>query len=66
MNIRNLLIFVVLSVVLGNMASLVISPLLKVDLPEICSDWNRFYVMDGTLAVTGALIYVVSNKFGLK
>ena len=61
----------VMTIIFGNIAGFLIGPLFKVDLPKVCSTWNKFYTMEITLFVTGVLIhffceYTVINKWYCK
>ena len=38
---------------------------LRPSLPEICSKWNRFYVMEITVFLAGFLFHVVAQLLGI-
>jgi energy-converting hydrogenase Eha subunit A len=50
-----------LTVVAGYLASMIVKPILKVDLPEVCKQWNKKYLMEVSLFFTGFILY-----FGIK
>tara|TARA_B100001142_G_C14134007_1_gene578007 strand:+ start:590 stop:832 length:243 start_codon:yes stop_codon:yes gene_type:complete len=55
----------ILTVIFGNISGFIVAPLLKVDLPEICSTWNKFYTMEVTLFLTGFLIHLFCEFSGI-
>ena len=59
----NIFIFGLIIVIVGNIAGFIISNLyLKVELPHECKNWNKYYVMELTLFVTGIVSYYISTK----
>lgn len=48
----------IMTVIFGSIAGMIVAPFLKVDLPEICSTWNKFYAMEISLFLTGVLIHL--------
>jgi hypothetical protein len=55
----------VMTIIFGNIAGFLIGPLFKVDLPKVCSTWNKFYTMEITLFVTGVLIHFFCEYTGI-
>ena len=66
---KNLLIealFVgVVTVIIGNLAGYIIGTLLKVDLPIVCKDWNKYYTMELSLFLTGVLVHLLCEYTGI-
>ncbi len=54
-----------LTVAAGYLASYIVRPYFKVDLPEICKRWNDKYVMEASLFVTGFLLHLLLEFTGL-
>lgn len=55
----------IMTIIFGNIAGFLIGPLFKVDLPKVCSTWNKFYTMEITLFVTGVLIHLFCEYTGI-
>lgn len=55
----------IMTIVFGNIAGFLIGPLFKVNLPQVCSTWNKFYTMEITLFVTGVLIHLFCEYTGI-
>jgi uncharacterized membrane protein YedE/YeeE len=55
----------IITVIFGNIAGFIVAPVLKVDLPEICSTWNKFYTMEVSLFLTGFLIHLFCEFSGI-
>tara|TARA_B100001758_G_scaffold53652_1_gene44039 strand:- start:12762 stop:13004 length:243 start_codon:yes stop_codon:yes gene_type:complete len=55
----------VMTIIFGNVSGILISPLFKVDLPKVCSTWNKFYTMEITLFLTGVLIHLFCEFSGI-
>jgi hypothetical protein len=51
-------------VIFGNIAAFLVGPFFKVDLPEECKNWNKFYAMEITLFVAGVLGHLVFEFSG--
>lgn len=49
----------------GTIASFIVSPLFKIDLPPVCKSWNKNYVMEISLFLTGVLAHLVFELTGL-
>lgn len=54
-----------LTILFGNIAGLITSQIFKIDLPKECEDWNKFYVMEISLFLTGFLVYLFAEFFGI-
>jgi hypothetical protein len=48
-------------ILFGYLSSFIVRPFLKVDLPEVCRSWNKNYVMEASLFVSGVLLYFFSR-----
>lgn len=55
----------VMTIIFGNVSGILISSLFKVDLPKVCSTWNKFYTMEITLFLTGVLIHLFCEFSGI-
>lgn len=54
-----------MTVLFGNIAGLIVGPFFKVNLPKDCEDWNKFYVMEISLFLTGFLIHLFCEFVGI-
>ena len=52
-------------VVMGTLVSFVIAYSIKSDLPPVCKDWNKNYVMELSLFFTGFLTHFIFEFVGL-
>ena len=55
----------IITVIIGNISGLLVASVLKVNLPEICNDWNKYYTMEITLFLTGFLIHLLCEFTGI-
>ena len=55
----------IMTVIFGNVSGFVVGSFLKVNLPQICSTWNKFYTMEVSLFVTGVLIHRFCEYTGI-
>jgi len=55
----------ILTVIVGNIMGAFVGSLMKVDLPEICKDWNRYYTMEISLFLTGFFIHIICELSGI-
>ena len=55
----------ILSVIVGTIIGFVIGKLFSSNLPDICKGWNKYYVMELSLFLTGALVHILFESFGL-
>lgn len=53
------------TVIVGSIVGYSISLFLKSDLPKVCKDWNKFYVMEISLFLTGFLVHLISEFTGV-
>lgn len=51
-------------VIIGTIVAATVGKLFKVDLPPVCSDWNRNYTMEISLFVTGVLGHFLFETIG--
>ena len=51
-------------VVVGTLTSWLFSRFFKVDLPPVCKDWNKNYVMEITLFLTGVIVHLLMEHLG--
>jgi hypothetical protein len=54
-----------LTVFAGYVASILIKPYFKVDLPEVCKRWNKNHLMEASLFVTGFLLHLFLEFTGM-
>jgi hypothetical protein len=54
-----------MTILFGNIAGFLVGPMFKVDLPKICSTWNKFYAMEISLFLTGFLIHLFCEMSGI-
>lgn len=52
-------------VVVGTLVSYLLGNAFKVDLPPVCNDWNKNYVMEISLFLTGLLAHLLFEFTGL-
>lgn len=55
----------ILTALIGYVASAIVKPYFKVDLPEICKSWNKKYLMEMSLFVTGFLLHIFLEFTGM-
>lgn len=55
----------IMTVIFGNITGILIGSLFKVDLPKVCSTWNKFYTMEITLFFTGVFIHLFCEFSGI-
>ncbi len=55
----------ILITLIGRIASVIVRPYFKIDLPEICKSWNKKNVMEWSLFTTGFLTYLVLEYTGI-
>jgi hypothetical protein len=53
------------NVIFGTVAGILVGPFFKIDLPIECKDWNKFFVMEISLFLTGVLIHFCFEIFGV-
>ena len=52
--------------IVGSVVSWIVGKFLSVDLPAVCKDWNKFYVMEICLFLTGVLASYLKKNFKFK
>ncbi len=55
----------ILTALIGYVASALVKPYFKVDLPEICKSWNKKYLMEMSLFATGFLLHLFLEFTGM-
>lgn len=55
----------ILTALIGYVASALVKPYFKVDLPQICKSWNKNHLMEISLFVTGFLLHLFLEFTGL-
>ena len=56
----------ILTVLVGTIISAILAKTtLKVDLGKVCKTWNRFYIMEISLFLTGFLIHLLCEMSGI-
>lgn len=63
--LMELLIVGFLTVLFGYIAGFIVGMLYKVSVPETCANWNKNYVMEQTLFLTGVLAYLSLELAGV-
>jgi hypothetical protein len=56
----------ILTVLVGYVASYLVKPYFKIDLPDICRQWNSKKIMEWTLFLTGFLLHVFLEVTNIK
>jgi membrane protein DedA with SNARE-associated domain len=54
-----------MTVAVGSLVGYIIGKMVSSDLPSKCKEWNKFYVMEISLFITGALIHLVCEVTGI-
>ena len=55
----------ILTVLIGYVASSLLRPYFKIDLPEICKSWNKNHLMEASLFATGFLLHLFLEFTGM-
>ena len=55
----------ILVVVLGTIAGFILGRLMSTDLPPVCKNWNKNYVMEISLFLTGIALHLVCELVGI-
>lgn len=53
------------TVIIGTVISLIISKFMKMDLPSVCKNWNKNYVMEWALFLTGFFLHLLFEFVGI-
>jgi len=51
--------------IIGNLTPIFIGKRFSVDLPDICNTWNKYYVMEISLFMTGFIAHVLFELSGV-
>ena len=54
----------VILVIVGTFTSMIVGKLFSTDLPPACKDWNKNYVMEICLFLSGALTHLIFEFVG--
>lgn len=54
-------LFGLYTVLVGSIVGAVLAMFFKVQLPEICSTWNKYYLMEMSLFFTGVVVFFSFN-----
>jgi len=54
----------VVTVIVGTLVSWGLGKSLSVDLPPVCKEWNKFYVMEVSLFLTGVCAHLLFEFLG--
>lgn len=63
---KDAILFAILLVVIGNIVGYFVGAALGVDLPPVCKKWNKNYIMEISLFITGFISYLVFKKIPRK
>ncbi len=55
----------IMVVVAGSLVSFLVGLMFKTDLPPVCKDWNKNYVMELSLFFTGVAVHVFCELVGI-
>lgn len=57
----------IMTVVVGTIVSLIVKKMniFSVKLPDVCKDWNNFYIMEICLFFTGFTLHLLCELFGI-
>lgn len=55
----------ILTTIIGSLVGYVIGKMVSSDLPAQCKEWNKYYVMEISLFVTGVLIHLICEVTGI-
>lgn len=55
----------ILTVIIGNIVGFLISNLSYTDLSKTCKNWNKYYIMELSLFLTGFLIHIICEYSGI-
>ena len=54
----------IILVIVGTLVSFVIGKLFATDLPPVCKDWNKNYIMEICLFISGVLTHILFELAG--
>ena len=52
-------------VVLGSLIGFILGHFFSVDLPIVCKEWNKYYVMELSLFLTGVVFHIICEYVGI-
>lgn len=55
----------IIIVVIGLLVSFLVGPMLSVDLPKICEEWNQNHAMEISLFLTGFVAHLALEAVGV-
>lgn len=59
------IIFGIMVAIIGNITPLIIGKRFSNELPDICNTWNKYYVMEVSLFLTGFLAHILCEFIGI-
>lgn len=63
MDILSDILFGIISVIIGTILGYLVGKFGSVDLPPVCEDWNKNYIMEMTLFATGFMTKFIYDLF---
>jgi hypothetical protein len=64
--VKRSIFFGLMAILAGHIASMIVKPYFKVDLPDICKTWNAKYLMEASLFVTGFILFFGVHYFQIR
>ena len=55
----------ILMIVVGTLISFILSKVSNKDIPPVCKDWNKNYIMELSLFLTGFVAHIICEYIGL-
>lgn len=55
----------IMMAVVGNITPAIIGKRFSVELPDVCNTWNKYYVMEISLFMTGFIVHLLSEFSGI-
>ena len=55
----------IMTVIVGSLVGFLVGMVMKTDLPPVCKDWNKFYVMEISLFFTGVAVHLFCELVGI-
>ena len=53
------------TVIIGSIVGLILSKVVKTNLPKICKEWNKNHIMEISLFLTGFLLHLLCEFTGI-
>ena len=63
--LKELVVVGLFNVILGTIIGFVLGKVLRPKLPSICDTWNKFYIMEATLFLSGVAIHLFFEIAGI-